>query len=406
MPKYAYRAWDGLGRLETGVLEADSERAALASFQTRGFLVTSLTTRDEKERERPARRLGGYFRINRRDLVIVTRQLATMVSAGLPIISALRVLAEQIPNRRLREVIVRVRLGIERGGSLSDEIARYPEAFFPFYVNTVRAGEVSGVLDTSMNYLADYLERELDLIQKVKTAATYPVVVGAFTTMVAMGAIAFVVPVFVTIFASFKVQLPLITVIVIRTSEIVRRFWWAGMLLLVGLGMAMVVIRSSELGQRIMDAVVLKVPIVGPLVLRLSFARFGRAMAVLIRSGGPMLEGLDVVAGALGNRIVGGAVVAARDRMQAGESMSQSLQRSRLVPPMVSQMVRVGEESGTVDMIFDKVAEFYEREVDNTVKRFASIVEPVLIVGVGGLVAVVALAVLMPVWTLIAKLPR
>ena len=221
-----------------------------------------------------------------------------------------------------------------------------------------------------------------------------------------MGAIAFVVPVFVTIFASFKVQLPLITVIVIRTSEIVRRFWWAGMLLLVGLGMAMVVIRSSELGQRIMDAVVLKVPIVGPLVLRLSFARFGRAMAVLIRSGGPMLEGLNVVAGALGNRIVGGAVVAARDRMQAGESMSQSLQRSRLVPPMVSQMVRVGEESGTVDMIFDKVAEFYEREVDNTVKRFASIVEPVLIVGVGGLVATVALAVLMPVWTLIAKLPR
>src|SRR2546425_5284723 len=127
MPKYAYRAFDGLGRMETGVLEADSERAAVASFQSRGFLVTSLTARDDKDRERPARRLGGYFRINRRDLVIVTRQLATMVSAGLPIISALRVLAEQIPNRRLREVIVRVRLGIERGGSLSDEIARYPE---------------------------------------------------------------------------------------------------------------------------------------------------------------------------------------------------------------------------------------------------------------------------------------
>jgi len=406
MPKYAYRAFDGLGRLETGVLEADSERAAVASFQSRGFLVTSLAARDEKEKERPRRRLGGYFRVNRRDLVIVTRQLATMVSAGLPIISALRVLAEQIINRRLREVIVRVRLGIERGGSLSDEIARYPEAFFPFYVNTIRAGEVSGVLDTSMNYLADYLERELDLTQKVKTAATYPVVVGAFTTLVAIGAIAFVVPVFITIFASFKVQLPIVTVIVIRASNIFRHFWWAGMLLAVGLGMGMVVLRSSEFGQRIMDAVVLKVPIVGSLVSKLSLSRFGRAMAVLIRSGGPMLEGLGVVAGALGNRVIGDAVLSARERMQAGESMSQSLQRNRLIPPMVAQMVRVGEESGTVDAIFDKVAEFYEREVDNTVKRFASIVEPVLIVGVGGLVAVVALAVLMPVWSLISKLPR
>src|SRR2546430_14397305 len=300
MPKYAYRSLDGLGRMETGVLEADSERAAVASFQSRGFLVTSLTTRDEKDKERP-RRLGGYFRVNRKDLVVTTRQLSTMVAAGLPIISALRILGEQVTNRRLRQVIARVRQGIERGGSLSDEIARYPEAFFPFFVNTVRAAEVSGVLDASMNYLADYLERELDLIQKVKTAATYPVVVGAFTTMVAMGAIAFVVPVFVTIFASFKVQLPLITVIVIRTSEIVRHFWWAGMLLLVGLGMGMVVTRSSELGQRIMDAVVLKVPIVGPLVLRLSFARFGRAMAVLLRSGGPMPEGPCVLARAPGD---------------------------------------------------------------------------------------------------------
>src|SRR2546427_573254 len=143
MPKYAYKAWDGLGRLETGVLEADSERAAVASFQSRGFLVTSLTTRDEKDKERP-RRLGGYFRVNRKDLVVVTRQLSTMVAAGLPIISALRILGEQVTNRRLRQVIARVRQGIERGGSLSDEIAKYPEAFFPFYVNTIRAGEGRG----------------------------------------------------------------------------------------------------------------------------------------------------------------------------------------------------------------------------------------------------------------------
>lgn len=404
MARYVYRARDQAGRLETGVVDAESARVAAASLQARGYLVTSLA--EQEQVIGAVDHVRRYFRINRRDLVLFTRQLATMISAGLPIVTALQVLEQQTTNRRFNEIIASVRVGIERGGSLSGEIARHPEAFFEFYVNTIRAGEISGVLDNAMNYLADYLERELDLVQRVRTAATYPLLVLAFTLVVATGVVVFVVPLFVQIFKSFRVTLPLITVVVLWVSQIVRRLWWLGVLVILGFGVLTVVMRGTKSGQRIVDAVLLRVPILGPMMLKLAFARFGRAMAVVIRSGVPMLEGLAAVADALGNRVVGDAVAASRDRMRAGESMAGSLARSPLVSPMVVQMVRVGEETGAMEDVLNKVAEFYEREVDNTVKRFASVVEPVLIVAVGGVVALVALSVLLPIWSLIANLPR
>lgn len=404
MARFAYRAWDQAGHLETGVLDADSARLAAASLQARGFLVSALT--EQEVLESAAQQVGRYMRVSRRDLVLFTRQLATMISAGLPIVGALQVLEDQSASRRLRGIIKTVRLGIERGGSLSGEIERHPEAFFPFYVNTVRAGEVSGVLDTALNYLADFLERELDLVQKVRTAATYPLIVLGFTMMVAVAAVAFILPMFVRVFASFRIALPAVTVVMLRASQILRGGWW---LILAALGAAAIggaLARRTERGQYLMDAFFLRAPILGPIVLRLAFSRFGRSMAVVIRSGVPLLEGLTAVADALGNRVVGAAVQAARERMRVGMSMAEALARSPLIPAMVVQMVRVGEESGAMEEVLNKVADYYEREVDNTVKRFASVVEPVLISAVGGVVLVVALAVLLPIWSLIGNIQR
>ncbi len=404
MARFVYRAWDKAGRLETGVVEADTSRVAAASLQARGFLVTSLVAQEQAVSA--VRQVQRFFRVNRRDLVLFTRQLATMISAGLPIVSGLAVLEEQATNRRFREIINAVRTGIERGGTLSGEIAKHPEAFFDFYVNSVRSGEVSGVLDTSLNYLADYLEREYDLVQRVRTAATYPLVVLAFTLLVAGAAVLFIVPIFVQVFSSFRVALPLITRVMLRVSQLVRTFWWAG-LAIVALGaLGASAARRTGTGQRAVDTLMLRLPILGPLMLRLAFARFGRAMAVVIRSGIPILEGLAVVATALGNRIIGSQFEAAREEMRAGRSMAEALRQQRMIPPMVVQMVRVGEETGAMEDVLNKIAEFYEREVDNSVKRFASVVEPILIVCVGGVVALVALAVLLPIWTLIATLPR
>ncbi|MDR7400811.1 MAG: type II secretion system F family protein [Armatimonadota bacterium] len=403
MARYVYRAWDQAGRLATGVLDADSPRVAAALLQARGYLVTSLQEQDQTPKAAGQIRGG---RIGRAQLVLFTRQLATMISAGLPIVTALHVLEDQIGHRRFRDVIAAVRAGIERGGSLSEEIARHPNVFFEFYVNTVRSGEVSGVLDASLNYLADYLEKEYDLVQRVRTAATYPLLVLAFTLLVAAAAVVFIVPVFVQIFASFKVPLPLLTRVLVRTSVLVRTYWWAAGAALALAAAGAGSLRRTRTGREVLDALLLRLPVAGALIHRLALARFGRAMAVVIRSGIPLLEGLAVVATALGNRVVGRQVEAAREGMRAGLSMAESLRRQPLIPPMVVQMVRVGEETGAMEDVLIKLAEFYEREVDNAVKRFASVVEPILIVCVGGVVAVVALAVLLPIWTLIATLPR
>lgn len=404
MARFTYRVWDHAGRLETGVVEADSPRVAAASLQARGYLVSDLL--EQEQVTGAVRQAQRFFRVNRRDLVLFTRQLATMIAAGLPIVTALRVLEDQTVHRRFREIVAAVRTGIERGGTLSGEIAKYPEAFVDFYVNAVRSGEVSGVLDTSLTYLADYLEREYDLVQRVRTAATYPLLVLAFTLLVAGAAVLFIVPIFVQVFASFRVALPLVTRVMLRASQLVRGFWWVGLAGLGGMAIGASAARRTEAGQRLVDTAMLRLPVLGPLVLRLALARFGHAMAVVIRSGIPILEGLAVVATALGNRIVGREFEAAREGMRAGQSMAQALQRQSLIPPMVVQMVRVGEETGAMEDVLNKVAEFYEREVDNTVKRFASVIEPILIVCVGGVVALVALAVLLPIWTLIATLPR
>ncbi|HVH32112.1 MAG TPA: type II secretion system F family protein, partial [bacterium] len=352
------------------------------------------------------RQVQRFFRINRQDLVLFTRQLATMLSAGLPIVTALNVLEEQAADRRFREIIRTVRGGIERGGTLSGEIARHPAAFFSFYVNTIRSGEVSGVLDTALNYLADYLEREYDLVQRVRTAATYPLVVLVFTMLVAVGAVLFIVPVFVGVFQSFRVPLPIITRIMLAVSHGVRTYGVVGLAALGLLAIGASTARRSEAGQRAFDTWVLRMPVLGPLVHRLALARFGRSMAVVIRSGIPILEGLAVVATALGNRVVGAAFEAAREQMRAGQPMADAMRKQPLIPSMVVQMVRVGEETGAMEEVLGKVADFYEREVDNTVKRFASVVEPILIVCVGGVVFLVALSVLLPIWTLISSLPR
>ncbi len=399
MPVFIYRARDRTGRLIEGSLEADSERGVVVQLRERGYIATTL--REKVTAPSIGEQVRALSTVPRQDLVLFTRQLATMVGAGLPLVSALDVAARQADSRRLREVLDEVREGIDAGGSLSGEMAKHPLAFSDLYVNTVHAGEVSGALDRVLAYLADYLERELELIQRIKTTALYPSIVLTAAGLVGLFAVFVVLPQLVSLFAGLKVALPWPTRVLIFASTTGQRFWYVILMVPLTLILTAVALSRAKAGRMFLDRVLIRMPIVGRLVLKLSLARFARMFAMVTRSGVPLVEGMEVVARSTGNAVVASAVEQASRSVREGRSIADALSQSPLFPPMVWRMVTVGEQTGALEQVLDKIADFYDREVDHMVQRFAAIIEPIMIVGVGGVVAFVAVAMLLPLWRLI-----
>jgi len=402
MPMYEYRARDQTGRPIQGTMEAESERVVITQLRERGYMPTVL------HQQVVARSIGQQVRemspVPRQDLVIFTRQLATMVSAGLPLVSALETTARQTESRRLREVLEKVRGGIEAGGNLAGEMAKHPAVFSDLYVSTLQAGEVSGALDRVLNYLADYLERELDLVQRIKTTAMYPAIVFVAAVLVGVVAVFVVLPQLVGLFSGLKVALPWPTRVLIAVTNGARRYWYLLLAMPFSVGTTIIVLRRSKAGRRFLDHILIRVPVVGRLILKVSLARFARMLAMIARSGVPLVQGMEIVAHAAGNASVADAVEGAAHAVQEGQPLAASLGLSPLIPLMFSRMVAVGEQTGALETILDKIADFYDREVDNTVRRFAALIEPVMIIGVGAVVAFVAVAILLPLWRLIGTL--
>jgi len=399
---YEYRARDQTGRPIQGTMEAESERVVITQLRERGYMPTVL------HQQVVARSIGQQVRemspVPRQDLVIFTRQLATMVSAGLPLVSALETTARQTESRRLREVLEKVRGGIEAGGNLAGEMAKHPAVFSDLYVSTLQAGEVSGALDRVLNYLADYLERELDLVQRIKTTAMYPAIVFVAAVLVGVVAVFVVLPQLVGLFSGLKVALPWPTRVLIAVTNGARRYWYLLLAMPFSVGTTIIVLRRSKAGRRFLDHILIRVPVVGRLILKVSLARFARMLAMIARSGVPLVQGMEIVAHAAGNASVADAVEGAAHAVQEGQPLAASLGLSPLIPLMFSRMVAVGEQTGALETILDKIADFYDREVDNTVRRFAALIEPVMIIGVGAVVAFVAVAILLPLWRLIGTL--
>jgi type IV pilus assembly protein PilC len=402
MPTFVYRARDTAGRLIEGTLEAESERAVVAQIRERGYMPTTL--RQQIEAPSVAAQVRGMSGVPMEDLVLFTRQLATMVSAGLPLVSSLEVTAQQTDSRRLREVLETVRRGIEAGATLSAEMGRHRMVFSDLYVNAVNAGEVSGALDRVLVYLADFLEREHDLIQRIKTTATYPAVVFVTAVIVGFVAVFVILPTIVTLFTELKVALPWPTRVLIAVSTEAHRYWYVAVGTPIALVVAFGALSRSVGGRKILDRIFIRLPVVGRLIQRASFARFARLFAMVIRSGIPLVQGMEVVARSTGNSVVGAAVMAASRAVREGQSIADALSQIPLFPPMVWRMINVGEQTGALEAVLDKIGDFYDREVDNYVRRFASLLEPVMIIGVGGVVAFIAVAMLLPLWRLIGAL--
>lgn len=406
MAVFQYTARDPMGRVITGVLEAENGAQVASRLREMGLFITAI----EPVRAGPgeARGLWDLLRgISLRELALMSRQFATMVNSGLSLVRALGILEQQTSNPKLRRILAQVRSDVEQGRTLADSMAKHPQAFSSLYVNMVRAGEAGGVLDDVLQRLATFLEKEYTLRQKIKSAMVYPVILAVVATLALLFMTVFIIPQFVVFYRELDVgDLPVPTQILMWASLMIRSFWyiWVPALALAAYGFARWI--RTPAGKAWWDRTKLRLPLFGPLVQKALLARFARTLGTLLGAGVPLLQAFEVTGKAVDNVVVEEGIQKVRSSIREGESIAVPLSSIPLFPPMVVQMVRVGEETGAMEDVLIKLAEFYEREVDNAVKRFASVVEPILIVCVGGVVAVVALAVLLPIWTLIATLPR
>jgi type IV pilus assembly protein PilC len=392
---YSFKAVDLTGFPQKGEIVGESKAAVTDELRQRGLTVMDVA----EKKTGLAMELSLPSRIKPAELTIMTRQLSTMVSSGMTLLRAFHVLEEQIENKKLKEVVEQVRQDIEAGLLLSDALARHPKCFGPLYVAMVRAGEAGGVLEEALDRTADQLEKDDSLRRQVKSAMMYPAVVMIFAMVVLFALITFIVPVFAGVFKDFGGELPLITKVTVAASDVAKSFWWAIIGGIVGSFVGFKKWRRSSWGRPQWDAFRLKLPAkVGDTVQKIALARWSRTFSALYAAGVPIMQAIEVTGQTSGNAVVERAMEAVIESVQSGGSIAAPLKESPVFPAMVAQMIAVGEETGGLDTMLSKVADFYEDEVAAAVKALTSILEPIMIVFVGGIVGFVVVAMYMPMF--------
>jgi len=400
MPVFAYQGRTTQGST-AGEIEAPDRTAAVAELRRKAILVTQI----KEKAGGPARAagVGGRFggKVKDKEMAIFTRQFSTMVDAGLPLVQCLTILAEQSESKTLRTVTSRVAGSVEAGSTLADALRRHPKTFDELYVNLVEVGEAGGILDTVLQRLSVYIEKAAALKRKVKSAMIYPLTIVGVAFIVVIFMLTFVIPTFAKMFAGMGADLPLPTLIVIRLSDFATRFWW----LIIGAAIGIVVgIRAyykTEGGRSLIDALVLKLPVFGTLIRKVAVARFTRTLGTLVSSGVPILEGLRITARTAGNRVVEHAVLETRASVTAGKTLAEPLKASTVFPPMVVQMISVGEQTGALDAMLNKIADFYDDEVDTAVTALTALLEPMMIVFLGVVIGGLVIAMYLPIFRLV-----
>ena len=398
MPVYVWKGRTLAGEAQGGEIEVARQEEAIEQLRKKRILVTSIRP---KPRGFKMPNLGGSG-VTTKDLAIFTRQFATMISAGLPLVQCLDILAKQSSKPSFGRVISDVTHEVEAGSTLSDALGKHKPVFDDLFRNMVAAGEAGGVLDEILMRLANYIEKADALKRKIQGAMVYPAVV----LTVALGATAFmlvfIIPTFAKMFTDFGGELPLPTKIVLGLSSFLKSFWWAMLLGAVAFAFAFARYYATESGRRVVDAQMLKIPVLGDVLLKGSVARFTRTLGTLIASGVPILAGLEITARTAGNKIIAEAIMTARTSIREGETVSAPLKSSGVFPPMVVQMISVGEQTGALDEMLTKIAVFYEAEVDTAVDALTSIIEPIMIVVMGGIVGGMVISMYLPMFKLIS----
>ena len=400
MPVFTYRGTNRSGAAVAGEMNA-TNKTELQSMLRRQQITPTRMSEKGKEFNLPT--FGGG--VNAKELAVFTRQFSVMIDAGLPLVQCLEILATQQENKTFQKVLSGTRSSVEGGTTLSAAMKQYPKVFDPLFTNMVEAGETGGILDTILQRLAAYIEKNVKLQRAVKSALIYPV--GVLT--IAGGVITLllwkVVPIFATLFAGLGVSLPLPTRIVIALSHFVGSIF--GFLILVGVVAAVVGIKiwyGTPTGRFVLDTIILKVPVLGILMRKIAVARFTRTLGTLISSGVPILEGLDITAKTSGNAVIERALFKVRKSLEEGKSLTDPLKESEVFPGMVTQMIAVGEQTGAMDAMLQKIADFYEEEVDSAVKDLLTALEPIMIVFLGLVVGGVVISMYLPLFSLIGQL--
>ncbi len=398
MPVFEYTARTATGDLTRGSVDLP-DRNALSEHLRRNRM--NLVSAREQPKQLSLLSISFGSRIRTRDLVIMTRQFATMVNAGLPLVQSLNILAEQSENKTLGGVLRQVVYDVESGHTLADALRKHPRAFSDLFVNMVAAGEAGGILDTILLKLAAYLEKNDAIVRKVKGAMIYPSVIFAVAIIAVTVLLIFVIPTFQTMFAQVNMTLPLATRIVIGASAILTGYWWA----IIG-GIAILAFSinryyQTAAGKLQIDSMLLRAPVLGDVLRKSAVSRFTRTLGTLVSSGVAILDGLEITARTAGNRVIHDAVMESRKSIAGGETIAAPLQRSAVFPPMVISMISVGEQTGGLDEMLTKIADFYDEEVDAAVSALLSLMEPVMIVVLGVIVGGMIVAMYLPIFDMI-----
>ncbi len=399
MAKFAWEGKNRGGGKVTGEIEAPNEAFVLAQLRREQIAPVSIKKKGGFDLNIAFPGLGEKT-VSQKDLAVFTRQFATMIDAGLPLVQCLDILGAQQENASFKKVLTKVKEDVESGSTFADALGKHPKVFDALFVNLVAAGEVGGILDTILSRLAEHIEKSMKLAKKIKGAMVYPSTILAVAVIVTVVLLVYVIPIFAKMFTDFGGQLPAPTAFVMKISEVTRKYFLVFIVFAFASGAAFKWYISQETGRRNWDRLLLRLPVVGSLLQRIAVARFSRTLGTMVSSGVPILESMDIVAKTAGNKIIEEAIVKARGSISEGKTIAEPLAESNVFPGMVTQMVAVGEATGALDVMLNKIADFYDEEVDSAVEALTSLLEPMLMVFLGVVIGGLVIAMYLPVFKL------
>lgn len=406
MPSFSYVAKDRTGNTVQGTREAENQQLLVRELKQQGYWVTQV--RETRAAPAEAKAKGGFGlfkRVKLGDLAIFCRQFATMINAGVSLVRCLDVLEQQTASVNLKEIIRDIQTEVEGGATLSRAMGKFPRVFSNLAVGLVRAGEVGGVLDETLERLAVFLEKDVELRRKIKAAMTYPIIVVIVALGIVLFLMTWILPKFIDLFEELGVEeLPLPTMMLKSASEFIIHRWWICIIIVVAVTIAFNRLKRTKTGKRYWDIIKLKLPVFGKLNHKIAVARFSRTLSTLLSSGVPILQAMETVAGTVDNDIVADAVLMSRSSIREGETIGEPLAQSRMFPPMVVQMITIGEETGQLDSMLGKIADFYEAEVEATLESLTAALEPVMIVFLGVVVGFIVISMFLPLISIISSL--